>query len=257
MVDTKFWDDNYSSNLDPIEKLLFLYFLTNTSTNISGVYEIPIKKIAVETGIDKEMVLKILDRFSKDGKVFYYNGWLCLKNFVKNQNQNSPKVQAGIKNEIGLIPRDILEKFIGYGYPIAFNIIKSNLILTKDKKEKKETPNRSEALEFNQKLFKGLQDNKIEIIASPQERMIYPRNMRRKNANVDYWIAVAKFSQSYGFKDHKTHQWTQPWVGAIKLTKLYYDVQRKFEDENKAKTNLSKIQEMKKKVTFKMPEANS
>lgn len=133
MIDTKFWDDNYTSNLDPIEKLMFLYFLTNTSTNISGIYEIPLKKIAVETGIEKEMVAKILTRFEKDNKVFYFNGWLCLKNFVKNQNQNSPKVQIGIKNELSLIPRDIMEKFIGYGYPIAFNLIKSNLI-------KEETP---------------------------------------------------------------------------------------------------------------------
>lgn len=131
MIDTKFWDDNYASNLDPIEKLLFLYFLTNTSTNISGIYEIPLKKIAVETGIEKEMVSKILNRFTEDKKIFYENGWICLKNFVKNQNQKSPKVQVGIKNELNLIPKDILDKFIQYGYPITFNIIESNEIESK------------------------------------------------------------------------------------------------------------------------------
>lgn len=107
MINTKFWDDNYTSNLDPIEKLLFLYFLTNTSTNISGVYEIPLKKIANETGVDKEMVEKIIQRFSKDNKVFYFKGWLYVVNFIKNQNQKSPKVQRGIEIELEAVPKEI------------------------------------------------------------------------------------------------------------------------------------------------------
>jgi len=108
MVNTRFWDDNYASNLDPIEKLLFLYFLTNTSTNISGVYEIPIKKVANETGIDKEMVEKIINRFSKDNKIFYKDGWVVIKNFIKHQNQKSPKVSKGIVEEFKNVPENIL-----------------------------------------------------------------------------------------------------------------------------------------------------
>ena len=63
LIDTIFWEDNYTANLDPIEKLLFLYFLTNSSTSICGIYQVTLKKIAVETGIDREMVEKILKRF--------------------------------------------------------------------------------------------------------------------------------------------------------------------------------------------------
>lgn len=136
MINTRFWDDDYTSNLDPIEKLMFLYLLTNTSTNISGIYEIPIKKIAVETGIDKEMVIKVISRFTKDEKIFYFNGWICIKNFVKHQNQRSQTVMKGIENEIMAIPKDIIEKFIGYGYGIDtlsyLNLIKSNLIKSKE-----------------------------------------------------------------------------------------------------------------------------
>lgn len=107
LINTKFWDDNYTSNLDPIEKLLFLYFLTNTSTNISGVYEIPLKKIANETGVDKEMVEKIIKRFSSDDKIYYFKGWLYVVNFIKNQNQKSPKVQRGIEIELEAVPKEI------------------------------------------------------------------------------------------------------------------------------------------------------
>lgn len=110
IINTKFWDDNYTSDLDPIEKLMFLYLLTNTSTNISGVYEIPLKKIATETGIDKEMVQKILDRFDRDGKVFYIDGWVWIKNFIKNQNERSPKVKKGIELALEAVPSQIKVK---------------------------------------------------------------------------------------------------------------------------------------------------
>lgn len=143
MISTRIWDDDYFSNIDPIEKLLFLYFLTNSATNIAGIYEIPLKRVANETGIDKEMLIKVLSRFSRDEKIFYENGWVCLKNFVKHQNKKSPLVQIGIKNELALVPKDILEKFIAYGYGIntvsISNLIKSNLIKSKIPREKDES----------------------------------------------------------------------------------------------------------------------
>ena len=85
MISTRFWDDSFIINCDPIEKLLFLYFLTNPLTSICGIYEISLKRIAFDTGIDKEMIIKILDRFEKADKMKYENGWLALKNFVNNQ----------------------------------------------------------------------------------------------------------------------------------------------------------------------------
>jgi hypothetical protein len=116
IVNTRFWDDDYTSNLDPIEKLLFLYFLTNTSTNICGVYEIPLKKVANETGIDKEMVTKIIARFSRDNKIFYQDGWVVVKNFIKHQNTKNPKIQRGIQIELENAPEHI--RNITYAYPM-------------------------------------------------------------------------------------------------------------------------------------------
>ena len=55
IVNTRFWSDTYISNLDPIEKLLFLYLITNQYTEISGLYELPLKYMAVDTGIDKDI----------------------------------------------------------------------------------------------------------------------------------------------------------------------------------------------------------
>ena len=109
MVNTKFWDDNYVSNLDPIEKLLFLYFLTSPLTNISGVYEIPLRRIAFDTGIDKDMVLKILSRLQEDNKIYYLDGWIYIKNFEKHQ-QSNPNIEKGVERALKELPDEILAK---------------------------------------------------------------------------------------------------------------------------------------------------
>ncbi len=106
VINTKFWDDGYIINLDPVEKLLFLYLLTNPLTSICGIYEINLRRIAFDTGIDSEMVSKILSRFSKDKRVFYIGGWVVIKNFIKNQVLN-PSVKQGIKREFRDIPTSI------------------------------------------------------------------------------------------------------------------------------------------------------
>jgi len=110
-VNTKFWSDTYISNLDPLEKLLFLYFITNQYTNICGFYEIPLRQIALDTGIDKENLEKVLlPRLAKAKKIYYLDGWICVRNCLKHQNLNNSKIMAGIKQEIAQIPQEILEK---------------------------------------------------------------------------------------------------------------------------------------------------
>lgn len=116
MLNTKFWNDSFISKLDPIEKLLFIYFISNEHTNICGIYELPLKICAIETGIDESMFKKIMIRLKP--KIYYHNGWVFAINFPKHQSMGNPKIQKGVENEMRLIPKDILEKAIGYGYPI-------------------------------------------------------------------------------------------------------------------------------------------
>lgn len=109
MLNTKFWSDNYISDLDPSEKLLFLYFITNPYTNICGIYEITLKQIALDTGFDKEMVLKILNRFKEDNKIYYINGWICVKNFTKHQKA-SGNVKLGVEKGLIDVPEQVMAK---------------------------------------------------------------------------------------------------------------------------------------------------
>lgn len=108
-INTHFWDDNWIIDLDPIEKLLFLYLLTNPCTDISGVYEISLRRMAFDTGIDKDMVIKILERFEKANKIVYQDGWVIVLNWQKNQSMN-PSVKAGVARSVENYPQWVKDK---------------------------------------------------------------------------------------------------------------------------------------------------
>jgi len=107
MVNTRFWDDNYIVELNSEEKLLFLYLITNSLTDICGIYEVSTKRIAYDTGIDSLSIQKILDKFQKDNKIKYVNGWICIKNFQRHQRTKSRKIKAGIRRSLSQIPEEV------------------------------------------------------------------------------------------------------------------------------------------------------
>lgn len=113
-INTRFWNDNYVSKLDPIEKLLFIYLLTNEHTNISGIYELPLKIMAIETGIDESMFRKILPRLKE--KVVYINGYVVIKNFLKHQQTKSNLTVIGITNCLKDLDEKFLKNVISKGY---------------------------------------------------------------------------------------------------------------------------------------------
>ena len=106
MIDTRFWSDSFIVDLNPLDRYLFLYFLTNEHTNIAGIYELPLKRVSDETGLEKDMIEKMLKRL--DGRVIYIEGWVAIKNFSKYQSDNE-SVRKGIENAKALIPSHILQ----------------------------------------------------------------------------------------------------------------------------------------------------
>lgn len=106
-VDTRFWSDVWVvDDLNPLDRYLFLYFMTNEKTNIAGVYEISLRTITYESGIDKDEVLRMLKRL--ESRVVYSNGWVVLRNAIKNQSYKNPKVKTGIENALELCPKELL-----------------------------------------------------------------------------------------------------------------------------------------------------
>jgi hypothetical protein len=88
-LNTCFWSDPWVEELNPEEKLLFIYLITNEKTNMLGIYESSIKKISFETGINILTVKKYLEGFEKVRKVKYLENHVIVINYMKHQKYNT------------------------------------------------------------------------------------------------------------------------------------------------------------------------
>lgn len=87
-INTKMWEDPFFEDLSPNEKLVFIYLITNPMTNILGIYEVSLKRISFDTGVDKNTIKKALETFQSNGKVYYIQNYIIMPNFLKNQALN-------------------------------------------------------------------------------------------------------------------------------------------------------------------------
>jgi hypothetical protein len=58
---THIWSDSWFAELKPDMKLLFIYLFSNERAAICGFYELPVRTISFETGLDREVAKKGLE----------------------------------------------------------------------------------------------------------------------------------------------------------------------------------------------------
>lgn len=116
LFNNRFWQDAYIINLEAPEKLIFAYCFTGSFVSSCGIYEIAIKSIAHETGLEKEVVRNALARFERDQKIVYQDGWLGVLAYPKYQTYNLPGVIKGLEKDLLAVPKDILASCVEAGY---------------------------------------------------------------------------------------------------------------------------------------------
>lgn len=106
IVKDEIWDDEWFYDLDPSEKLVWLFLLTNQRNNIAGVYQLNRRWGANSVGLDRDVFETIITRFEKDKKIKNHEEWVCLQNFHKHQSHN-PKVETGVLRILESLPTEI------------------------------------------------------------------------------------------------------------------------------------------------------
>ena len=101
---TKFWKDGWVIDLEPLERYLFSYLFTNEQSSISGIYELPMKIISNETGLDKEFITHCLDKFQTAEKIFYQDGIMWVVNMWKHHSNASPLTMKKVNADVAFIP---------------------------------------------------------------------------------------------------------------------------------------------------------
>ena len=225
-IDTRFWHDTFiREHLNPLDRYLFLYFLTNDKTNISGIYELPISIISSETGIEIEMIKKMLVRL--EGKIHYIDGWIYIINFQRYQNINSPKVQVGIDNEMAKIPlkikdeiKKLTENGIGYLYGIdTQSHLNSNLnsnsnsMLSEESETKKE--NKKEKQTFDEFM---------------KSKGFYLKENEKSEQREEAWFRTDEFKQERMLAEGLVRQYQKDWKDLNKDKTIEIDVAKEIWD---------------------------
>jgi len=109
IIYTKIWKDEYFASLTQKEKLFFMYLLTNERVNICGIYELSDREMMFDTGYPIDTVSSMKDRLSKDGKFYFYKGWVKIVNYDKYNGYSGEKTNVCKEKDLELAPNEIKE----------------------------------------------------------------------------------------------------------------------------------------------------
>jgi hypothetical protein len=143
-ISTSFWTDKWIRSLDPSERYLYMYLLTNPMTNIAGIYPITMDRIAFDTGYDERTLRPMLKRFETSGKLYYFDDeYVVIPAWPRHQNpEKKPTIKTGIDAVLKTIPKNVLEyavcigyqyRIVGYQYKPSYLDLDSDLDLDIDR----------------------------------------------------------------------------------------------------------------------------
>ena len=134
-VQTRMWrEDEWFQELDVEARLFWIYLFTNPSASPAGIYRLPLKTMAFESGIDYETVSRLMEQFAEDGKAKHDNGVVWVVNMRRLQFptlvDGSKEWQTGtrIQRDIDAIPDrcPIKHEYLMHsGYPIIVENIEN------------------------------------------------------------------------------------------------------------------------------------
>ncbi len=133
-VALSFWEDNkIVDDFTYKDKYFLLYLLTNPHTNLIGCYEISVKQMSNELGLDKSEVEELLTRMEQVHQVIFYAGEtkeVLIKNWHKYNWTKSEKLLKKVESLTKYIKskklrnymEEILKKYmVSIGYPYTMD----------------------------------------------------------------------------------------------------------------------------------------
>jgi len=107
-ISTSIWDDDWFDSLSEREKLVYFYLLTNTHTNAAGVYQCTLKNVRLEIGLEREEIERIMGKFAKAGKAFYYKDYIVIPKWLKHQKVGERStMMLGAEKVLKSLPDDV------------------------------------------------------------------------------------------------------------------------------------------------------
>lgn len=248
-ISTGFWDDAWVQSLDPSEKFVYLYLLTNPLTNIAGIYEITTRRIVFDTGYNADTIANILKKFEKAGKVFVKDDLIVLVNWPKHQ-----KVSENDNNRKGI--DDILmslddEKLLivvqsGYKYPFLNEIIEKRKLDTNPL----QAPYKPLTRESNYTNLNLNSNSNINIRQTTSGALQLPVENKIQNDQEEIQEEFEDSVIDYVVDDKKTKSKRAKKEESKEEIQLYNAIKQRFEEVNGAFANYGKEGAAIKKIIY-------
>lgn len=136
-IKSNFWQSDFILGLSPGEKYFYLYLITNSMTNLCGIYKFNLKLAELETGYSAEKIQKYLNSLEELGKIRISKSSkeIMIVNWFKHNFKNSKYTKRAINKEL----REVKDKEFLHllyvicqdkGYPVEdiFDGIKLSII---------------------------------------------------------------------------------------------------------------------------------
>lgn len=124
-VHITFWQDPFILELTAEEKYFYIYLLTNSKTTQCGIYEISELVIMLETGLSKEKVGELLDKFIGYKKIKYDRNTkeIFILNWLKFNSIEGINTEKCVLKELKTVKQtDFIKTFLGKCVELKFKI---------------------------------------------------------------------------------------------------------------------------------------
>lgn len=123
-ISTSFWDDVWIQTLDPSEKLLFLYYMTNPLTNIAGVYKVTARRVGFDTGFTADTIGHIMQKFETARKVFRFGEYIVIPSWPTHQKwESKSKIKEGIVAVLSALDQETLQFLCESGFKFNMRLV--------------------------------------------------------------------------------------------------------------------------------------
>ena len=200
-IHPEIWDDPFILDLEPDEKLLFIYMFSNARSSLCGLYEISIKQIVFQTGLEEKRIIDTIKKFEDAGKIISENNIYFVVNQFKRHFSRSPKVITRVNTDIESIcdckPKTICiqkyEELYKGKYPI--HIVSGKVEMGIDTESYKD----KDKIRDNENKIRGNEDNK-EPSSSPTFISDFITAVRVKFTNDKQPQMIDDLVEDYGEK---------------------------------------------------------
>lgn len=215
IIQTRFWEDSLINELEPKFKLLFIYLITNKRIELTGIYELPITYIAMETGLTVAEVQKGFQRISN--KILYLDGYVIIKNHKKYQDysKGSEKQRAAFQRELDLLPESV-KMAISSESGTSSQLVQDQLETSPELDINKKTEIRNKKVEIRKE--ENLELNEIKDFYN----QVFEKNVSSTKGfedNAKYWMTIHSMEKiKLAITNARTDKW---WSDKMTLVILF------------------------------------